>query len=81
MSLKENADALVESLRQRNFPAFVTKSQANRLYLIFVGPYDDPDAAAGVKDQLKKQGIDAIPTEWKRSAQSSIRPSNHIFRQ
>ena len=69
MSLKENADALVKSLRQRNLPAFVTKSQTNRLYLVFAGPYDDLDAATGVKDQLKNQGIDAIPTEWKRSAQ------------
>jgi cell division septation protein DedD len=70
MSLKGNADTLVESLRQRNFPAFVIKSEKNHLYLVIIGPYDDANKTAQARAELKRQGFEGIPTDWKPPAQS-----------
>jgi len=66
---KDNADALAESLRQRNFPAFVSWHEADRFYRVVVGPFDDPDSTSKVKAELSKEGFEAIRMRWNPSAQ------------
>ena len=69
MAHEENADAVAKALRQRNFPVFVVKSEANHLYLVIVGPYDNANKTAEAKAALEKQGFEVIPTEWTTQAQ------------
>ena len=66
---KDNADALAESLRKRNFPAFVSWHETDCFYRVVVGPFDDPDSTSKVKTELNKQGFDAIRMRWNPSAQ------------
>ena len=60
----ENASALAESLRERNFPAFVWRLGTDRLYRVVVGPYSDVESTMNVKEDLKNQGFDSIRMEW-----------------
>jgi hypothetical protein len=64
MTHEENADALANSLRQKSFPAFVVQLIGNRFYRVFIGPYGDAEGAQQVKEELKKQGFEAIRTKW-----------------
>ena len=64
MTHEENADALAESLRQRNFPVIVSRRGTSRFYRLLVGPYIDVDSTLRVKEQLKEQGFDAFRTAW-----------------
>ena len=57
---EENATALADSLRQRIFPAFVVKSDSDRFYRVYVGPYPDRDSAMNTSNQLVQQGFAAI---------------------
>ncbi len=66
---KDNADVLAESLRKRNFPAFVSWHETDRFYRVVVGPYDDPDSTSRVKAELNRQGLEAIRMRWNPSAQ------------
>ena len=69
MTHQENAEALAESLQQKNFPAFVSRRETDRFYRVFVGPFSDVDSTLRVKEQLKSQGFDAFRTPWNSSAQ------------
>ena len=69
MIQKDNADALVMSLWQKNFPAFVARRGTDRFYRVIVGPYFDVDSTLRVRGELKKQGVDAIRIPWNPSAQ------------
>jgi len=60
MAHKENADALVERLRQKSFPAFVFDRVGDGLYRVDVGPYPSADYAHGVKDELTSAGFRTI---------------------
>jgi cell division septation protein DedD len=60
----ENANALVESLKRSNFPAFLSRPSGNRFYKVLVGPYDDRRTADIVKEKLTMQGTEAIQTRW-----------------
>jgi cell division septation protein DedD len=66
---KDNADALAESLRKKNFPAFVSWHETDRFYRVVVGPYHDPDSTSKVKAELSSQGFEAIRVPWNSSAQ------------
>jgi cell division septation protein DedD len=66
---KDNAAALVESLRKRNFPAFVSWHETDRFYRVVVGPFDNPDSTSKVKAELSRQGFEAIRMRWNPSAQ------------
>jgi cell division septation protein DedD len=72
MAHEENANALRESLRQKNFPAFVPKRGTNRFYLVLVGPYSDADSTMRVKNELENWGFKAIRTKWRRRPASSV---------
>jgi septal ring-binding cell division protein DamX len=69
MTHEENAEALAESLHQKNFPAFVSRRETDRFYRVVVGPFSDVDSTLRVREQLKKQGFDAFRTPWSPSAQ------------
>ena len=64
MSYKDNADALAETLHQRNFPVFVFKPGAGPFYRVAIGVYGDADSAGRVKDELERQGFKAILRRW-----------------
>lgn len=61
-ALKQEAEAheLVDSLRHRNFQAFVRTLPADPLYRVLLGPYANTTAARTAVDQLKKAGIDSF---------------------
>jgi cell division septation protein DedD len=44
MTHKENAEALAEALQRRNFPAFVSRREADGFYRVVVGPCTDVDS-------------------------------------
>jgi cell division septation protein DedD len=69
MAHEENANALANSLRQMNFPAFVLKMPTGRFHHVFVGPYDSKDAANEVKNDLEKRAFQVIRKEWKLTTQ------------
>jgi cell division septation protein DedD len=64
MKHEDNADALAETLRQRNFPVFVFKRGAGPFYRVAIGVYGDADSAVRVKDELERQGFEAILRPW-----------------
>jgi hypothetical protein len=64
MAHEQNAKALADSLRQRNFPAFVVKSDSDHLYRVYVGPYPDQHSAANTDTELVRQGFTAILKSW-----------------
>jgi hypothetical protein len=74
MNREENADALAESLHQKNFPAFVAWRETDRFYRVVVGPYNDVDSTLRVKEQLQKQGFDVFRTPWNPSAKPNPTP-------
>ena len=52
-----NAEKLAESLRQQNFPAFITSSGDGALDLVHVGPYADEKSARIAQDALLRAGF------------------------
>jgi hypothetical protein len=64
MKHEDNANALAETLRQSNFPAFVFKRGADPFYRVAVGVYGDADSTVRVKDDLERQGFKAIRRRW-----------------
>jgi SPOR domain len=64
MKHEDNADALAETLHQRNFPAFVFKRGAGPFYRVTIGVYGDADSAVRIKDELERQGFKAILRRW-----------------
>jgi cell division septation protein DedD len=64
MVLEENAEALADSLRQRNFPAFTVKSRSDCLYRVYVGPYPDHHSVVDIETELAHQGFAAILKSW-----------------
>jgi cell division septation protein DedD len=62
MRREENAQKLAEALRQRNLPAFVFRSGG--LHRVAVGPFGDADSTVTVKNELEKQGFQALLRRW-----------------
>ena len=61
-ALSKTSDALsmVEELRQKHFPSFVTTVPTDTLYHVQVGPYPDIPSAEKAKDALDHAGFKAI---------------------
>jgi cell division septation protein DedD len=57
-----NADALVRSLQQKKFPAFLLKKSESRFYRVLVGPYPNAHDAFVMQVRLQEQGFHTIPT-------------------
>jgi sporulation related protein len=64
MKHEENADALAETLRRRDFPVFVFKRGPGPFYRVAIGVYGDAGSAARVKDELEKQSFKANLIHW-----------------
>ena len=64
MKQEDNADALAETLHQRNFPVFVFKRSDSSFYRVAIGVYGDADSALRVKDELEREGFNAILKRW-----------------
>lgn len=64
MKREYNAEALAETLRQSNFPAFVFKRRDIPFYRVAIGVYSDADSAVRVKDELERQGFEAFLRRW-----------------
>jgi hypothetical protein len=60
LTQENNALAMAEALRKKNFPAFVLKPSADRYYRVRVGPYADTESAHLAKRMLQKRGFQAI---------------------
>jgi cell division septation protein DedD len=58
-ALKQEADAreLADSLRHKNFQAFVRTAPDDALYRVMLGPYANKAAARSAVDELKKAGF------------------------
>jgi cell division septation protein DedD len=66
MRLEDNAAALAQDLRKRNFPAVVFRHGNEKLYRVAVGPYSDADTSGKIKEQLEKQGFKPFVQRWVR---------------
>jgi hypothetical protein len=66
MKRVDDANALVESLKKNNFPAFVFRRSGDRSYKVLVGPYDDFHSVDIVKEKLTMLGIKTIELRWQR---------------
>jgi DedD protein len=61
VSKQEDADALVDALKRREYPAFVASSGANdRLFHVQLGPYADVKDAEGMRTKLIGDGYSPI---------------------
>jgi cell division septation protein DedD len=65
---EENANALKTTLRDSNFPAFVTKLPAERFHHVLVGPFNSASAAMETQTRLEQRGYKPIRMEWKASS-------------
>jgi cell division septation protein DedD len=77
MTHKDNADRLAESLRKKNFPAFVSHNATDRFYHVIVGPYDDVNSTSRAREELKKQNLDVISQRWNPAATQSSGESHN----
>ncbi len=57
MMHRENADALVATLRKQSFPAFVLERDGDSFYRVDVGPYPDGSNARIAKTELESGGF------------------------
>jgi cell division septation protein DedD len=57
LTKEADAMALANTLRKRNFPAFVQSPQGDRYYHVLVGPYTDQKAADNAKKGLEAAGF------------------------
>ena len=57
LSQKENADALVQLLKQRNLPGFVTSDTKDQFFRVMIGPFHDDKEAEKVRNDLEGDGF------------------------
>ncbi len=60
LTQESNALTMAETLRKKNFPAFVLRPSTDRYYRVRVGPYPDTQSAHSAKRGLEKAGFQAI---------------------
>jgi cell division septation protein DedD len=64
MKEQENAAQLTQSLRSKNFPAFISRRPGEHLYRVLVGPYPDNQSARAAQNALEKEGLPSITKRW-----------------
>jgi cell division septation protein DedD len=64
MTEEENAKDLSESLRLKNFPAFVIKRPKDHFYRVAVGPYASGQSLRPIQEALEKEGLKPIEKRW-----------------
>ncbi|MGH9498465.1 MAG: SPOR domain-containing protein [Terriglobales bacterium] len=60
VSKAEDADALVDALRKKQYPAFSASTQPDRLFHVQVGPYADIKDAEAMRGKLVSDGYNPI---------------------
>ena len=60
VSKKEDADALVDALRHKQYPVFVTAVPGDRLFHVQIGPFPDTKDAESVRTRLMADGYNPI---------------------
>ena len=60
ISKQEDADILVNALRKKQYPVFVTSSPTDALYHVQVGPFSDAKDAETMRSRLAGDGYNAI---------------------
>ena len=60
VSKKEDADALVDALRHKQYPVFVTAVPGDRLFHVQIGPFPDTKDAEAVRSRLMADGYNPI---------------------
>jgi cell division septation protein DedD len=61
VSRQEDAEALVEALKRKQYPAFIANNaSSDKLYHVQVGPYADPKDAEGMRARLIGDGYNPI---------------------
>jgi DedD protein len=60
VSKQEDADALVDALKKKEYPAFVAPSAADKLFRVQLGPYSDIKDAEAMRTKLVGDGYSPI---------------------
>lgn len=60
VSKQEDADALVDALKKKDYPAFVAPATADKLFRVQLGPYADIKDAEGMRTKLVGDGYSPI---------------------
>ena len=60
VSKQEDADALVDALKKKDYPAFVAPVAADKLFHVQLGPYADIKDAEGMRTKLTADGYSPI---------------------
>jgi len=60
VSKQEDADALVDALKKKQYPAFSNSSQPDKLFHVQLGPYDDIKGAEAMRSKLVADGYNPI---------------------
>ncbi|HEY1263532.1 MAG TPA: SPOR domain-containing protein [Terriglobales bacterium] len=60
VSKQEDAEALVDSLKKKQYPAFTANGSADKLFHVQVGPYSDIKDAEGMRAKLIADGYNPI---------------------
>jgi DedD protein len=60
VSKQEDADALVDALKKKQYPAFSASTQSDKLFHIQVGPYADIKDAEAMRGKLVSDGYNPI---------------------
>lgn len=60
VSKQEDADALVDALKKKEYPAFVAPASADKLFRVQLGPYSDIKDAEGMRTKLVGDGYSPI---------------------
>lgn len=60
VSKQEDAEALVEALKKKQYPAFALNSAPDKLFHVQVGPYSDIKEAEGMRTKLVGDGYNPI---------------------
>lgn len=60
VSKQEDAQALVDALKKKQYPAFTANGSADKLFHVQVGPYSDIKDAEGMRAKLVSDGYNPI---------------------
>jgi DedD protein len=60
VSKQEDADALVEALKARQYPAFILNPSPDKLFHVQIGPFADPKDAESMRAKLMNDGYNPI---------------------
>jgi cell division septation protein DedD len=60
VSKQEDADALVDALKKKQYPAFVASASNDKLFRVQVGPFSDVKEAEGMRTKLIGDGYNPI---------------------